>query len=163
MSITTCSRCGQVIAGVVIINGLPYGTTCAEIKLGIKQFPSWFKGGDWDKAKAEYEKKKAIDGVEHQRMKEITSEYWGDWILVSKIIWKGQRLDNQWLIDFGYSLLTQLGYPYFNDRINFATYEDFCASNEFDYGAWSLLKHIPKKRVSELSEKQKDIIRKNVD
>ena len=40
---TTCSKCGSLIKNIVTINGKIYGTSCAEVVLGVK-LPKNFNG-----------------------------------------------------------------------------------------------------------------------
>jgi len=72
---TTCSNCGQVIENVIIIKGKPYGNTCGARLLGFKEFPTWFKGGDWDMAHKAHIKSQEEQSQYFERRREITRKH----------------------------------------------------------------------------------------
>jgi hypothetical protein len=150
---TTCTKCGQVINEVVIIDGLPYGTTCAERVLGIKELPTWFKGGDWDKAKREREYFEVNRINEYSEAISITSEFWSEWHILSDIYKRAYYQNNNFLTDFMSNIIRQLGYPCSLSEapINF---ED--AKKNPD----TILLRSKPKRYTELSPKQLSIINK---
>ncbi len=105
-----CTKCGTSIKNVIIINGKPYGTECASAILGIKQLPTWFKGGDWDKAKLEQDALDEKNRIAFQEAKIITSKNWNDFIRLSKASVKARNRDNDWEINFINSLSEQAGF-----------------------------------------------------
>jgi hypothetical protein len=111
MNITTCTTCGQAINEIVIIDSKPYGTTCAERKLGIKKLPSWFSGGDWDQAKKDRELFEVNRINEYNQAILITSEFWSEWHMLSNIYKKAYQQNNNFLSEFMSSIIRQLGYP----------------------------------------------------
>ncbi len=105
-----CTKCGTSIKNVIIINGKPYGTECATTVLGIKQLPSWFKGGDWDKAKIEQDANQNKIRADFEQRKIITSKHWNDFIRLSKASLKARREDNEWAVNFIDSIKGQAGF-----------------------------------------------------
>ena len=154
---TTCTKCGQLITEIVTIGGLPYGTTCAQRVLGIKDYPHWFNGGDWDKAKKDYDKISEENSKQFAEARAITSEFWEEWHMLSEIKREAYRNYNDWLYNFMDSVINQLGYRHtlYNMPKNFEE-----ASND-PYLKYYIpyMNHRPK-RISELSPKQLDIINK---
>ena len=111
-----------------MIDGKPYGTTCAEAKLGVR-LPQNFSG-DYNK----YAKKQKINHDaqidDFERRKEITRKAWGDMVSLSKAMIKARRNGNDWEVNFIGSIADQVGLALLRlpeDRIKDtmdATYED---------------------------------------
>lgn len=156
---TTCSTCGQVINEVVIINGKPYGTTCAQNILGIREFPSWFKGGDWDKAKTERDILDAKNADDFSTRKEITAKFWKEWSLLSKAHLQARVNNNDWAVNFLSSIIHQLGYFTILAQPNFDTMEDAEKGWKETSGSFPYLYNTPK-HIEELSPKQQQLIEK---
>ena len=146
-----CTTCSQAINEVVIIQGLPYGTTCALNKLGLREFPSWFKVGDWDKAKLNNEELQEKNRLGFENTMRITNECWIEWCALSKAHFEQRGLENKWAEDFIYSISRQLGYGMFLDHAQFKnnTWVKGCPTKEKE-----------PKRISDLSPKQYDILQK---
>ena len=146
-----CTTCGQQINEVIIIQGLPYGTTCASNKLGLREFPSWFKSGDWDKAKLSNDQLLENNRLDFENTMHITNECWADWCILSKAHFEQRGLENKWAEDFIYSISRQLGYGMFLDHIQFnnSTWVKGCPT----------ISKLPKK-ISQLSDKQQQILNK---
>ena len=146
-----CTTCCQAINEVVIIQGLPYGTTCALNKLGLREFPSWFKTGEWDKAKLSNDELFEKNRIEFVNTMSITNECWGEWCLLSKAHFEQRGLQDKWAEDFIYSISRQLGYGMFLDHI------------QFDNVSWvkgcPTQSRLPKKIV-DLSPKQQLLLQK---
>ena len=158
---TQCTKCGTPIKNIIMIEGKPYGTECATTVLGIRQLPSWFKGGDWNKAKAKYDldaKKYATD-LENALSK--MNEYWDEWQMLSKIATRAYRMDNDWLHNFIVSIIEQLGYPNYLPTNDFKTASEAFANWKPYDGSFPVLYHQPR-RISDLSEKQQYLITKNI-
>jgi hypothetical protein len=156
---TNCSKCGQVINEVVIINGKPFGTTCAQVELGIKQFPTWFKGGDWDKAKADYDANAAKQAVEHDERRVITSKAWAEWQALSIAKKDAYAKGNDWLVSFFSSIMEQLGYYTYIAETKWDTMEDAEKGWQSASGSFPYLNNEPKK-IETLSQKQQNILYK---
>jgi hypothetical protein len=157
---TCCTKCGTTIKNIILIGGKPYGTECAETVLGIKQLPSWFKGGDWDKAKAEQEKKTETLKVDFQNRREITRKNWADFIRLSKAQLSARRRNNDWEANFISSLKGQCGfYTLTVEGCKFETMEDAEKHWNSAFGTFPYLsKEI--KGISALSEKQINLLEK---
>jgi hypothetical protein len=146
-----CTICGQQINEVIIIEKLPYGTTCALNKLGLREFPSWFKYGNWDKAKLSNDQLVENNRIDFENTMFITNESWVEWCLLSKAHFEQRGLENNWAQDFIYSISRQLGYGMFLDHTQFK-------NNTWIKGCPTISK-LPKK-ISQLSDKQKQILNK---
>ena len=156
---TTCTTCGQVINEVVIIEGKAYGTTCAQNELGIRQFPSWFSGGDWDKAKSERELLDTKNANDFATRKEITAMFWKEWSLLSSAHLQARRNNNDWAVNFISSIIHQLGYFTILAEPNFNTMEEAELGWKESSGSFPYLCNSPK-RIEQLSPKQQSIIEK---
>ena len=146
-----CTTCSQAINEVVIIQGLPYGTTCALNKLGLREFPSWFKVGDWDKAKLSNDELLEKNRIDFENTMLITNECWAEWCLLSKAHFEQRVFQDKWAEDFIYSISRQLGYGMFLDQIQFK-------NNTWVKGCPTISK-IPKK-ITDLSPKQQLLLQK---
>ena len=159
---TTCSTCGQIINQIVLIDGLPYGTTCAENKLGIRQFPSWFKSGDWNEAKLKHQKNDEIRKLEFQKQRKITSDTWAEWVALSRLSHKSYRSNNTFMYDFTTSIISRLGYfgALSSEISKFDTMEDAEANyKESIMGTFPYLPYSPR-TIDTLSPKQLDVLSK---
>lgn len=154
-----CSKCGQVITEVVTINGKPFGTTCALHELGIADFPSWFKGGDYSKAKSEYDAKQADLKAAFEESKVITAEAWSEWCLLSKAIKTAHRGGNEWAMNFISSIIHQLGYFTSLAEVNHPTMQEAEKNWSPASGGFPYLHKRPRP-ISALSAKQKSILDK---
>lgn len=105
-----CSKCGTVIKNVIMIQGKPYGTECATTVLGIKQLPSWFKGGDWDKAKLDNEALNEQNKIDFEQRRLITSKNWNDFIRLSKASLSARKRGNDFETNFIDSIKSQAGF-----------------------------------------------------
>lgn len=146
-----CTICNQAINEVVIIQGLPYGTTCALNKLGLREFPSWFKFGDWEKAKLSNEELQEKNRLDFENTMRITNECWEEWCELSKAHFEQRGLENKWAEDFIYSISRQLGYGMFLCHSQFK-------NNNWVIGCPTMVK--TPKRIADLSSKQQDILQK---
>ena len=146
-----CTTCGQQINEVIIIQGLPYGTTCATNKLGLKEFPSWFKSGDWDKAKLSNDELQEQNRLDFENTMRIINECWAEWCALSKAHFEQRGLENKWAEDFIYSISRQLGYGMFLDHTQFK-------NNTWVKGCPTIIKS--PKRIADLSPKQQQILNK---
>lgn len=160
---THCVACGQFIQNVVIIEGLPYGTTCALNKLGLREFPSWFRGeGDWSlmKAKHEAHMKVLAEGLRTQR--EVTSRAWPEWLAISRVHVKARRSGNDWLADFTWSIANQLGYHTVlpSNLVGFDNFEEAEKSREGMHD-FPYIYQSPGS-IESLSPKQLQILRKHM-
>jgi hypothetical protein len=156
-TIQSCESCGQEITNIVMINGKSYGTTCALYVLGIKELPLWFNGGDWDEAKAKHEANLENNAKQFEEARAITSEFWSEWHTLSIIKQEAYNKHNDWLHDFMYSVMLQLGYtrsiPYMP-----TTLEE--AENDPYHKYMIVYLNKRPKRISELSPKQLAIVNK---
>jgi hypothetical protein len=146
-----CTTCSQAINEVVMIQGLPYGTTCALNKLGLREFPSWFKVGDWDKAKLSNDELLEKNHIDFENTMNITNECWAEWCLLSKAHFEQRVFQDKWAEDFIYSISRQLGYGMFLDQIQFK-------NNTWVKGCPTISK-MPKK-ITDLSPKQQLLLQK---
>jgi hypothetical protein len=144
-----CTTCGQQINDVVIIQGLPYGTTCALNKLGLREFPSWFKVGNWDKAKLSNEELQEKNRLDFENTMRITNECWSEWCALSKAHFEQRGFEDKWAEDFIYSISRQLGYGMFLDHSQFK-------NNTWIKGCPTISKN--PKTIDTLSLKQKSIL-----
>jgi hypothetical protein len=150
-TMTQCTKCSAHIKNVIIIDNQPYGTECATTVLGINSLPYWFKGGNWNEAKDKYD----ADCVNQKQSQKETllkmDEYWGEWVMLSKISRRAYSMQNDWLYSFMTSIINQLGYPNALVTTEFNT-----ATEAFDNwkpynGTFPMIYNQPK-RISELSE-----------
>ncbi len=155
----TCTTCGQLINEVVTIAGLPYGTTCAERILGIERLPSWFKGGDWDKAQKDRNQTLASNIESLNEQKAITSQSWEEWVALSIAYKKEYAKCNQWASNFLISVIHQLGYFTYIVNTNWSTMEEAEINWMPCDGSFPYLNKQPRK-IDSLSEKQQSIISK---
>ena len=159
---TTCTTCGQIINQIVLIDGLAYGTTCAENKLGIRQFPSWFKGGDWDKAKRQNDDLRLKNQIDFQKRRKITSDAWAEWLSLSRLSNTSYRNGNNFMYDFTTSVISRLGYfgALGSEISKFETMEDAEANyRESSMGTFPYLERQPQP-IDTLSPKQLNILDK---
>lgn len=163
--VTCCTDCGQAIKTVVMIGGLPYGTTCAQNKLGIRQFPSWFSGGDWDAEKIKHDRE--VEEVqsdlrrEYELSREFTSNAWNEWKLISSVHQIGYVNSNDWLCEFTCSILTRLGYSNVlcSQYFKYEKFEDAERIENLDFSNFPYLRKEAKK-IETLSDKQQSILHK---
>ena len=159
-TMTTCEKCGAHIKNVIIIDGKPYGTTCAEAHLGIQGLPYWFKGGDWNKAKAARDAEVKDARIALRAHLAMMDEFWPEWVMLSRIYKKAYALQNDWLVGFVKSILDQLGYrsPLVELRFESASeaHQGWAPHN----GSFPFFYHRPK-QIADLSEKQQALINKN--
>lgn len=106
-----CSRCGAGLINIVIIDGKVYGTECAASVLGLKELPSWFKGGDWTKASEEHRKDEEQRAEEFKIVRERTSKYWSEFIRLSKAYYNARVRGNEFGTSFISSISQQAGFP----------------------------------------------------
>lgn len=165
VNIVCCERCGQVINEVVVIDNKSYGTTCALTVLGIRDFPHWFKGGDYSKAKLKNDEylKKLEEDIKIRE--EITRDTWEERRLISIALYREySKNDNSWLYKFLTSICEQLNIRLIAYEVtNFETYDE--AKNNWSnaYGdISSLLASKETKQISDLSSKQRAIVYKNI-
>lgn len=157
---TSCTKCGTKIKNVILIGGKPYGTECATTVLGIKQLPSWFKSGDWDKAKLEHDKHETKNHVNFQTRRDITRNNWADFIRLSKASLKARRNGNEWAFNFIESITKQVGfYTLTVEGCKFKTMEDAELGWNETMGSFPYLER-EIKGIAELSEKQVEILEK---
>jgi hypothetical protein len=158
---TTCIKCGQSINEVVLINGLPYGTTCAENILGIKQFPSWFKGGDWDEAQKQQNESQLKNAIEQDRVENITRQCWSEWVALSKMYHKSYSMRNNFMSDFSESIINRLGYcnPIANELCKYDTMDDAKINHKEWMGSFPFMNRVPI-TIDSLSDKQLNILNK---
>jgi hypothetical protein len=158
---TNCIECGQSIKDVVIINGLPYGTTCAEKKLGIKQFPSWFNGGDWDEAKKKQDASQLNNAIEQDRVENITRECWSEWVALSKIYHKSYAMRNDFMTNFSESIISRLGYfnPISKSLCEYGTMDEARKNYMPHMGTFPHMHKAPQ-QIESLSVKQLNILHK---
>lgn len=155
---TTCTTCGQLITEIVTINGKPYGTTCALDVLGLEKFPAWFKGGDFNQSKKKYDNEMQSANERYQNAKNITKEYWSEWVRISKVYSYAHKTSNEWLLKFVESIQNQLGY-YRLLTVDFETMEQAEKNWKEAYGDFPYLYSAPKK-IESLSAKQIQILNK---
>ncbi len=155
-----CTKCGTSIKNVIIIDGKPYGTECATTVLGIKQLPSWFKGGDWNKAKSEQETKESQNKIDFEQRRIITSKNWADFIRLSKASLVARKRDNDFEINFIDSIKSQAGFfTLTSEGYKFDTMEEAEKGWKEYMGSFPYL-GAEIKGISGLSEKQIDILEK---
>jgi hypothetical protein len=154
---TQCTACGQTITEVVTIDGMPYGTTCAQNKLGIREFPNWFKGGDWNSQKEIFEITAEKNAQAFAEARMITAEFWEEWHKLSSIKDEAYKQHNDWLYEFVGSILTQLGYA--NSLCNMPSTLEEAENNSYHKRFICYLYKKPK-RISQLSPKQLAILNK---
>ena len=161
MQTNTCTTCGQIINQIVLIDGLPYGTTCAENKLGIRQFPSWFKSGDWNEAKLKHQKNDEIRKLEFQKQRKITSDTWAEWVALSRLSHKSYRSNNTFIYDFTTSIIRRLGYfgALGSEISKFNTMEEAEQNYKEYMGSFPYLPCSPR-TIDTLSPKQLDVLSK---
>lgn len=159
MNTNTCDRCGQVITDIVMINAKPYGTTCAQAVLGIKEFPFWFKGGDWDRAVKDHEATKKHNAKQFEEARDITSEFWSEWHALSIIKQDAYNNHNYWLFNFIDSVMLQLGYTRSISNMP-NTLEE--AENDPYYKSYIAYLYKRPKRIIELSPKQLAIVNRYI-
>ena len=153
---TTCTKCGAHITNIILIDGLPYGSDCAETVLGIKQLPSWFKGGDWDKAKAENDKFQLERAEQFKLVREYTRKHWNDFMRLSIALKKARSYDNVWEINFISSLSEQAGFNNLTSATEYSTMDEAEKNWKFYNGSFPYL-YNDIKGLSALSDKQINI------
>ena len=151
-----CNKCGQSVKDEngVMISGKWYGRDCAATMMGLNQFPTWFKGGDYDKAKADYEANQIKLANQLNDDLVITEAYYSEWYELS-IAYKNARRANEWSEKFINSLSKQLGY---NELLSGAPSSDFNESKKYLIQYDLLLRREPR-RISTLSAKQLNILK----
>jgi hypothetical protein len=159
MNTTTCTNCGQYINEVVYIGGLPYGTTCAANKLGFNQFPKWFKGGDWDKAKVNHDFLQQKNEIDFQNRRKITMESWAEWSALSQAINKAYQTQNEWLYNFLTSIIQQLGYC---NSLSPNMPSNFVDAENSNYKQYIPYLNSTPKKINQLSPKQINLIKKYI-
>ena len=91
----------------MIINGKPYGTTCAESELGVR-LPKNFSG-DYNKYAEKQAANHKAQVADFERRKEITREFWDDMILLNKAMINARRKSGDWESNFVSSVASQSG------------------------------------------------------
>jgi hypothetical protein len=102
---TNCTNCGQTIKNIVTISGKPYGTTCAEYKLGIS-LPIGFSG-DYDA----HIENVAIMQAKCRNQKKRDSIYWADMDLIYsrlKVVLSRKYDLTEWELSFCRSLISSI-------------------------------------------------------
>jgi hypothetical protein len=161
---TFCTTCSQEIANVIIIEGKPYGTTCAEAIIGGK-LPHWFKGGNWDTAKNQKDKDHLRQVAEYSSLVELARKAWGDFYRLSMALRKARNRGNDWEQSFIQNIATQCGYMnLFCNNYYTPDYDESEAihNKKTSNGSWDYYligKHNPK-GIAALSSKQLDILEK---
>jgi hypothetical protein len=153
-----CTNCGQDIEHVVIIDGAPFGTTCAANKLGLLEMPTWFKGGDWNEAKIKNEVAAKLGAEKFEDVKKVTADFWYDYHVLCKAFYKATAQGNDWKAGFVQSIASQLNY--FNLTPKAAKFDDFNdAVNGWGVndGDFPYMNKAPKS-IDSLSDKQKNIL-----
>lgn len=141
-----------------MIDNKPYGTECATTVLGIKQLPSWFKGGDWNKAKLEYDKQAEKNRLHLEERRRITAKHWPDFIRLSKAHLKARVNDNDWGTGFIESIKSQAGfYTLTVEGCKFATMEEAEKGWNAAFGSFPYLER-DIKGIAGLSDKQINIL-----
>lgn len=156
---TNCSKCGQGIKNIVMINNKPYGPDCALVVLGMKSFPVWFKGGDWDKAKIDWDQKTIADKAMWEKYMEYTEGGWGQWIELSKAARKAYAKGDDWACSFMSSILNQLGYSQILPTTQWETMEEARSNWRSAHGDFPIVTREVGK-VEDLSPKQLQIVKK---
>jgi len=151
-----CNRCGQSVKdeNAVRIYGKFYGQDCASTILGMKQMPQWFKGGDYDNAKAKHEVDMEKLNAEYERKKQLTADYYEEWYKLSYLLESTRHSNNEWLYNFVSSIINQLGY------FNSLAYMDADTFEKYLKCPYCTLLHNEPKRISSLSPKQLNILNK---
>ena len=149
-----CSRCGQAIKNVSIVDGKPYGLDCASSVLGLKELPVWFKGGDYNIQKVVFDKRQAESKLEEKEAKERIFEFWDDIIELNRIYSRG----NEWVKNFILSISSQLGLNCIGCTY-YKTAEEHVENTESILMSWFPNKNA--RHISTLSEKQLNLLRKN--
>lgn len=103
---STCTNCSASIKNVVIIQGKPYGTTCAEKILG-KSLPKNFSG-DYDKYEKEQKIKHEESVSEFNKVKGRTRKYWNQIVRLNSAL---ISCSNDWERNFVSSIAGQAGLP----------------------------------------------------
>ena len=155
-----CSMCGVTIKNIVTIDGKSYGTDCATKVLGINNLPSWFKGGDWDSAKLDYDMlyKKRVE--DFKLVKQRTSKHWSEYIRLSKALHSASVRGNDWEVSFITSISNQTGLPNLIGRegLKFETMEDAeLGWNTSYFGSFPYIER-DISGINGLSQKQIDIL-----
>ena len=157
---TNCTKCGAHIKNIIIIDNKPYGTECATTVLGIRKLPHWFKGGNWNKAKESYDTLVVDQKLALKRQMVMMDEYWGEWVLISRIYQRAHSCGNDWLVNFSKSILDQLGYGNSLNEFHYNSATEAYNNWKPYNGSFPFLYHRPK-HIDELSPKQQELIRRN--
>lgn len=156
---TFCTNCGQAINEIITIDGKPYGTTCGRAKLGLLDFPSWFKGGDWNKAKSDHDKFLSDQESILTEAKSITAEYWEDFKILANSFYKARVKNNDWMQDFIYSIADQMGITHIEvEGLIEGDFEETYKNWNHKLATFPLMYQRPVKKVSDLSTKQINIL-----
>lgn len=156
-----CTQCQATIKNIVIIDGKPYGTTCAEHILGTR-LPEGFKG-DYNSYKRERQEAHEKSVAEFEKRKEITRKHWGDMIILNRAMWNARDKFNDWEANFVHSIARQcnlevlyLNPDYMKETMD-ETYEDENWNVATGGSTKTYFYHEPK-WLDDLSDKQKDIL-----
>lgn len=159
-----CSRCQQELQNPVYVNGLAYGQDCASKILGLTKMPDWFNEKskeDFIVQKQKFEYIQAQNIITHNNAIEITKDCWNEFYLLSKIFVKFRSQKNDWGMNFISSISNQLGLGSClqTEETLFESYE-IAINNWKDYMGTFPYKYRKPKKISELSEKQQQLISK---
>lgn len=152
-----CSRCGQAVKheNLILIYGKYYGPDCAERVLGVKQIPSWFRGGDWAEAKAKHEVDMEALIKDANERRQSMRENW-DFVKKFSEAYHRERkylesTGKEWSVNFMADMARKHGIQMAKeDARNFDTYEAYEVATN----------HIEKFVVPQLSEKQQALLDK---
>ena len=163
MKNSTCSKCGASIKNVVTIGNKPFGTTCAEMVLGVR-LPQGFFGSYEELQKRQEAEKIRREKIAKENEKEsiisnqLTNENWNVLRDFSKALRNARNNYNDWQIQFVYSVANQK----FGGTVSFSTcskYETMQEAlenwNDDVNGSFPYLN-----RIVELSPKQQEIFDK---
>lgn len=147
----TCTHCGQVINEVITIKGKPYGTTCGARLLGFIDFPTWFRGGDWDKAKIDHEAQQARLHADYAARLESIRQNW-DFIKRFSIVYRHARLnENEFESKFLSDMACRYGIQFSKESAyQYDSFEDYAKAEQ----SWD------KFEKPVISEKQSALLRK---
>jgi hypothetical protein len=159
-----CTRCQQELQHPVFINGLPYGQDCGAKVLGFEKMPSWFNdkpNQDYYIQKKNHEELQANNAKAHEARVEITRKYWSEYYILSSLFVKFRQQDNDWGMNFIFSISNQLGYASCmqSEESLFDSFDKAVNNWEGYMGTFPLFSTEPK-RISDLSPKQQSILNK---
>jgi len=161
---TSCARCGQNLSYPVFVNNLPYGIDCAAKILGLTKLPYWFNENnsiDYYIQKRNHEDLQKENLDSHNTYTQITKDCWAEYYDLSKAFVNFRNCQNDWGMNFITSICSQLGFGNClqTEETLFPTYE-LAIANWKDYMGSFPYKTKKPKSISELSEKQKNILYK---